>query len=95
MQKARVVEIVSRIVERRGIFAIAEKGKASRYMGKEAGKIFRRCDGGRVCIYGRGHLRCFVVPEETDVGARVLVTVGRHALEPAIADLDVFDAAEM
>ena len=43
---------------------------------------------------GRGHLRCFVVPEETDVGARVLVTVGRHALEPAIADLDVFDAAE-
>ena len=43
---------------------------------------------------GRGHLRCFVVPEDTDVGARVLVTVGRHALEPAIAVLDVFDAAE-
>ena len=43
---------------------------------------------------GRGHLRCFVVPEDEDVGARVLVTVGRHALEPAIAGLDVFDAAE-
>ncbi len=43
---------------------------------------------------GRGHLRCFVVPEDSDVGARVLVTVGRHALEPAIQNLDVFDHAE-
>ena len=43
---------------------------------------------------GRGHLRCFVVPEDSDVGARVLVTVGRHALEPAIRNLEVFDHAE-
>ena len=31
------------------------------------------------------------VPEDSDVGARVLVTVGRHALEPAIRNLEVFD----
>ena len=31
---------------------------------------------------GRGHLRCFVVPEDEDVGARVLVTVGATRSSP-------------
>lgn len=40
------------------------------------------------------HLRCFVVPEDLDNGARVIVTVGTKALEPVIEPLPLFDSSE-
>ena len=40
------------------------------------------------------HLRCFVVPENQDNGARVIVTVGAEALEPVVTVLPLFHTNE-